>query len=344
MNTSQSVIVLTGNPTVVEKAVQTIKGFKAVSFVHKLTPAIVKNVHWHNKNVVYDANNGFDLNIVSKYRPIVINCIVGESKFEEMQLGNQSILSDFPKLLDMLNVDTGDHECFDSKDSNTVKSNCFICKVVAGEPDKPEHILYESECFIVIPGLGAFFDGYVMIVPKRHIMSFAELNNNEFEEFLRVLNDMKFILESVYKKKTFIFECGSGRNGGGKHKTSIVHAHIHMASTDMPVLEEVQKSGLHPAKISPNDLIHDYGLYPYMLYIDQSNNWYITSDPQTYFPRQHPRQVLADYMGLAKGEYNWRTHPYRERLDIIAEEIYGFLRQEFKNLPVWIQRATEKYL
>ena len=41
-----------------------------------------------------------------------------------------------------------------------------------------------------------------------------------------------------------------------------------------------------------------------MLYIDQEDNWYITSDPETYFPRQHPRQVLADYIGLKKGEYN----------------------------------------
>lgn len=345
MNKTQKTIVLTGDPCITGKALEIIKGFKAVSVVKMLTPATVRNVYYHNKNVVYYASGGLgglDLKMVQEYRPIVLNCISGKSKIDQMQLGTDNIIEDFPKLLESLNIDSGDHVLFDSKDSGEARNNCFICKVVEGKPDHPEHVLYESNNFLAIPGLGAFFEGYVMIVPKRHIMSFAELKPEEFEEFLRVLNDLRFILESIYGKKIFVFECGSGRDGGGKHSTSIVHAHVHLAPTDMPVLECVQNSGLHPAQIMPRDLIADYGKYAYMLYITQEDNWYITSDPKTYFPRQHPRQVLADYMGLSKGEYNWRTHPYRERLDSIAEEIYSFLRKEFKNLPVWIQRATEK--
>ena len=81
-----------------------------------------------------------------------------------------------------------------------------------------------------------------------------------------------------------------------------------------------------------------------MLYIDQEDNWYITSDPETYFPRQHPRQVLADYIGLKKGEYNWRIYPHEDRMKVIANEIYFFLREEFDNLPPWIQKATKKYI
>lgn len=149
---------------------------------------------------------------------------------------------------------------------------------------------------------------------------------------------------SIYKKEVFVFECGSGKDGGGKHTTSIVHAHIHLAPTDMPVLDEIHKSGLYPAAIEPFDLIANFGQYPYMLYIDQNDNWYITSDPNTYFPRQHPRQVLAHYMGLEKGRYNWREYPMREKLDIIAEEIYSFYRKEFDNLPRWIQKAVTKFL
>ena len=54
--------------------------------------------------------------------------------------------------------------------------------------------------------------------------------------------------------------------------------------------------------------------------------------------------VLADYMGLAKGEYNWRTNPLRERMDVIAEKFYEFIRKEFNNLPVWIQNSTKKFI
>lgn len=345
MNKTQQVIMLTGNAKVVENALDVIKGFKAVSVVRQLTPAIAENVFHHNKNVVYVADD-MNLKLIRTYNPIVLNCVVGKSKIQNLQLGNEDIIGDFPKILDSLNVDVGDHVSFDSTltDPEEIRKNCFLCKVVNGNPDKPEHILYESDNFIVIPGLGAFFEGYTMIVPKRHVMSFAELSEEEFQEFLRVLNDMRFILESIYEKEIFVFECGSGRDGGGKHATSIVHAHIHLAPTDMPVLDEVHKSGLYPAPIEANELIRYYGQYPYMLYIDQEDNWYITSDPNTYFPRQHPRQVLADYMGLEKGHYNWRKYPMREKLDSIAEEIYTFLRKEYNHLPKWIQESVKKFL
>lgn len=341
MNRTQKVIVLTGSQVDLDKALVQIKGFKAISVVRKLSPAVVENVRRHNKNVVYATTN-YDMSL-SVYNPIIIRCINGHSSIEKMELNVEKIINDFPILMDSINIDTGDHEKFDSTNAEK-KCSCFICNVVAGKPDKPERILYESRSFIVLPGTGAFFNGYLMIVPKRHIMSFAELNQEEFEEFIHVLNDMRFVLESIYKKKVFVFECGTGHDGSGKHKTSIVHAHIHLAPTDMPVLNEVHKSGLYPAQIEPEDLIRDYGKYPYMLYIDQDDNWYITSDPETYFPRQHPRQILADYMGLEKGAYNWRINPMRERLDVIADEIQKFLKTNYTNLPAWIQDAVKKFL
>ena len=342
MNLTQRVIVLTGEPKCTENALEVIKDFKANTVIKNLSQPMVRNVFWHNKNAIY-VSSRVNMEVIKKYNPVVLRCISGKSQMDKRQLGSEDIIRDFPEMMDHLDIDVGDHKSFDSKDSGAVQKNCFLCKVVDGNPDK-EHILYESNHFVVIPGLGAFFDGYVMIIPKRHVMSFAELDKEEYEEFAQVLSDMKFILESVYNKKIFVFECGSGRNGGGKHETSIVHAHMHLAPTDMPVLEEVQKSGLYPAQIEPHELVEKYGEYPYMLYIDQEDNWFITDDQETYFPRQHPRQVLADYMGLAKGEYNWRTNPMRWKLDVIADEIYSFLRKDFYHLPIWIREATKRYL
>lgn len=341
MNKTQELIILVGNESLVRNAIEIIRGFKAVTVVNQLTKGIIENVFKHNKSVVF-AQPVYDIQL-AKYNPVVINISREGTDLNLMRLGLDNIIKDFPMLLDIHNIDVGDHNSQDSTSSKAVHKKCLLCKIAKGEQEHPEHILYESNNFYVVPGLGAFFDGYVMIVPKRHVMSFAELNEAEYEEFLRVLNDMKFILESVYRKKIFVFECGSGKGGGGKHETSIVHAHFHLAPTDMPVLDCIHKSGLHPALINSRDLCN-YGNYPYMLYIDQEDNWYISSDPDTYFPRQHPRQVLADYMNLEKGEYNWRTNPLREKMDIIAEEIYTFLRDNFETLPVWVKEAVKKFI
>lgn len=342
MRTSQSVIVLIGQPEEIRISLEVIKGFKAVTIVTALNDDIVQNVHLHNKNVVY-ATSTYGVHF-QKFNPILVKLTTVTTSIEDMSLNIYQALSDFPLLMNSKNVDIGDHSSEDSISSADVKNKCLLCKIANRENEKPEHILYESKNFYVVPGLGAFFDGYVMIVPKQHIMSIAEIDKETFDEFLQVLNDWRFILESVYHKKIFVFECGSGKNGGGKHATSIVHAHVHLAPTDMPVLSSIQKSGLHPALIHPDDLLREYGKYPYMLYIDQEDNWFITSDPETYFPRQHPRQILADYMGLAPGEYNWRINPLREKMDVIAKEIQKFLKEEFDILPSWIQKCTIDFL
>ncbi len=341
MNKTQRLIILVGNEQLVRIALNSIKGFKACTCVKHLNDEIIQNVFGHNKNVIH-AMTVYDINL-SKYNPIVINVIKKGTNCTLMQLGLEDIINDFPKILDRKDIDVEDHVRDDSNSIKNSTENCMLCKIVEGNPIRPEHILYESKNFFAVPGLGAFFDGYVMIVPKKHIMSFAELEEEEFEEFLQVLNDMKFILKSVYKKEIFVFECGSGKNGGGKHATSIVHAHIHLAPTDMPVLSCIQKSGIHPGLIDSKDL-QNYGTYPYMLYIDQSDNWYIASDPDTYYPRQHPRQVLADYMKMPKGSYNWREFKHEEKMDTIAKEIYSFLKNNLDSLPVWIKKSTEKFL
>lgn len=341
MKKTQQVIILLGQEDEIRISFNFIRGFKAVTIVTNLKDEIVQNVRAHNKNVVFFATT-YEL-YMQKYNPVVVNLTTFTS-IDDMALNINNVLSDFPKLMESKNIDIGDHESEDSKSSEAVKADCLLCKIAKGENKKPEHVLYESKSFYVVPGLGAFFDGYVMIVPKEHVMSIAEVDEETFNEFLQVLNDWRFILESIYHKKIFVFECGSGKNGGGKHATSIVHAHVHLAPTDMPVLYCVQKSGLHPALIKPDDVLKDYGEYPYMLYIDQEDTWFITSDPQTYFPRQHPRQVLADYMGLGPEEYNWRTNPLRYKMDIIAYEIQSFLRDNFDSLPKWIQKNTAKFL
>ena len=341
MNTTQKVIILVGNPDVLQDALEVIRGFKACTLVKHMSAEIVENVFKHNKNVVHATRVYSDLNL--DYSPVIVKVTRAESDFPEMELGLENLIEDFPKLMDTLNIDVGDHICNDSAGLKKDTANCMICNIVEGHPQRKEHIIYQSKNFFVVPGLGAFYDGYVMLCPRRHVMSFAELNDEEHEEFLQVLDDIRYILKYVYHKEIFVFECGSGRNGGGKHATSIVHAHIHFAPTDMPVLKCVQKSGIHPGLICPNDL-HQYGEYPYMLYIDQEDNWYIASDPNSYYPRQHPRQVLADYMGLARGEYNWRKFDHIEKMEQIYEEIASFLRANFDKLPSWMKSCVKNYI
>lgn len=333
MKTTQRLIIITGEHSLIARCTETIHGFHACRVIKSLSQEILSNVYYYNKNAVYFAQS-YHLSW-SAYNPIVIQLTKAATSIELSILGIDNILEDFPKLLNYHNIDVGDHSCQDS--SNVVHStkNCLLCRILRRQTDVPEHIVYETNKFYVVPGTGAFFEGYLMIVPKKHVMSFALLSQEEIIEFYSLLDDMRSILEGIYKKKVFAFECGSGRTGAGKHETSIVHAHFHLAPTDMPVLQKVQESGLHPALINKEDLCN-YGEHPYMLYVDQDDNWFIASDPHDYYPRQHPRQVLAEYMGCYD-IYNWRLHPFRERMDTIASEFRNFFKQNAHKLPEWVR-------
>lgn len=337
MKRTQRLLIILGDPSLINKVSTEIAAFHAVTVVNSLSNEILQTVFHYNKNALYFVSS-YDM-VWSIYNPIIIR-LDKKTDVEMSVLGVNNIIEDFPKVLEPYDVDTGDHSSEDSTQLFSQSANeCLLCNIYRRNTIQKEHIIYETNNFYLVPGTGAFFPGYIMIVPKNHVMSFALLTPNELEEFYSLLNDVRSILEGIYDLKVFAFECGSGRTGTGKHKTSIVHAHFHLAPTNMPVLKEIHKSGLQPALINKQDL-GIYGEYPYMLYVDQEDNWYIASDPNAYYPRQHPRQVLANYMNCYEF-YNWRIYPYRERMDIIAEEFRTFCKKNFDALPRWVQKSVK---
>lgn len=357
MLTSRRFIVIIGGDAELATAKNIIKGFKAVTVIKTVSPSSINNIYHFNKSPIFFTN--YFYNWLVGYNPFVIQLTSNKTEFNKIFLSTKNILGDFPKLLEAHGIDCGDHVCQSTGNGYIQpKSECLFCQVYSHTAKNPEHILYESDNFFVIPGTGAFFDGYIMIIPKKHVMSFANLSKEELEEFFIIYDNLSSILERIYGKKVFGFECGSGKTGAGKHKTSIVHCHFHLAATNMPVLEEVQKSGLNPQLIDKQDLIN-FDENPYMLYVDQNSNWYISCDNRDYYPRQHPRQVLAHWMlenefsllqkycepitsKMTEDElqvfwksekfYNWRNYPMRERLDIIANEFRAFCKENFNRL------------
>lgn len=336
MKRTQRLIVVVGESSLIEKVSDTISGFHACTRIKSVSDDILATVYSYNKNALY-FTTVYEM-IWSKYNPIIIRLSDGESDISSAILGTNDIIKDFPKILDLCNVDVGDHSSEDSSNKvSTTTCDCLLCNIYKRATNKPEHIVYETKSFFVVPGTGAFFPGYLMIVPKRHIMSFAWLTPDELNEFFTVLNDMRSILESIYGSRVLAFEAGSKDDGAGKHLTSIVHAHFHLAPVDMPLLKEVRRSGITPALIKKQE-ITNYGKYHYLLYVDQEDNWFIANDPHCYFPRQHFRQVLADWLGCYEF-YNWRQYPYRDRMDVIANEFRSFCRENFDTLPLWVQKS-----
>lgn len=223
---------------------------------------------------------------------------------------------------------------FNSNSERCVLCELASCKGMNGDlafynknVEKPvDCIIYDSRFFYVVPELGALKQGFLMIVPKSHYLSVAQYPAQVLKEYQEVCEDIESILLSAFNAKlvTF-FEHGSAPDGITSHKKSIVHAHTHVV-TDF----HMDKIYQDMVRLKPIDDITDAKNTYYFSYQEGSHgNLKISMDSDVYVQRQYPRQVLAEHLGLAPGQYNWRKAAFDEISTATVYRLYSYL----KNLP-----------
>ena len=94
--------------------------------------------------------------------------------------------------------------------------NCPFCN--------PENLIYDSTFWV------AFYDGYpvspghTLIVPKRHVTSFFDLNVNERLSFNCAIKSVKEIIDKKFKPDGY----NIGVNVGEAAGQTVMHCHIHI--------------------------------------------------------------------------------------------------------------------
>lgn len=238
---------------------------------------------------------------------------------------------------------------------NTHKERCFLCELahLKGMPNSlayyNEHvenpvdcIIYESRLFYVVSELGAIKPGYLMIVPKQHILSVAQFPEGFMSEYHQVCADVETILKGAYgqDKTVVFFEHGSGPSGMTSHPKSIVHAHTHVVvgfQIAPKYLEQVQMKKIED--ISEAKEVH-YFSYQESAYGDLL----VCMDPEVYVQRQYPRQIMAKEYGLAPGQYNWRNVAFSENVAAQLYNIYRYLSSGDETLNERIVTRTEGFV
>lgn len=119
---------------------------------------------------------------------------------------------------------------------------CRFCQIVEGKYafGKVDTPILESEKYIAILSLGGFIKGWVLIVPKVHVLSMEKIYCDlDFRNFLNQTIDM---LKRTYGKNFIIFEHGAN------HEGSLVacgtnHAHLHVVPYEKTLYNEIKKDG-----------------------------------------------------------------------------------------------------
>ncbi len=232
--------------------------------------------------------------------------------------------------------------------ANNSSEGCFLCEI-AKHPEMTtfEHnmeckfvdmVVYETDNFVVIPGLGPLDPGYLMIMPKEHYLSSAQVPEEQMQEYHEVEEDVYWMLKKTYGEDTFFYEHGTAP-GGAVGLKSIVHAHVHCM-----IANPIDDYYKNMYRMRPVKAVKDLGQVNYFAYKDGPNGeiW-ACDDLRVYIQRQVHRQIRAEAKGLPPGDFNWRTTAFANRTKQTIWQMFMFLRDSYY-LPERIKNRTQQFV
>ncbi len=206
--------------------------------------------------------------------------------------------------------------------------DCDFCKEIEHKSEHKFRQIYkninsrivgEDDLFVIMPTLGQLFKYSLLVLPKRHIETMAELNHNELIQLEELLGNIKNVLSDY--GYVISFEHGAKKETGGS--CGIYHAHIHI----LPVPDDLNLSQFFYKENDVKKFDKLTQCYEslnessqYLMAMNNNGQIYsidISQDTTTY-PSQFFRQKIVDYYQLDK-PWNWRE--YQNVEDNILETI-----------------------
>ena len=172
----------------------------------------------------------------------------------------------------------------------------------------------ETSAFIAIPTMGAIVPGWILIVPRRRVISFAALTKQERAEF-RMFRDVVIDrVKQVFSAPT-VFEHGAGYTGS-LMGCGLDHAHSHIVPLDFDLIRAVQEddsSQIEWKKIDNEEEIY-YSVKPgenYMSIFSPTGRKVYAS---RFFPvSQYLRKLVALHVGVASA-WDYRSNPFEKNV------------------------------
>lgn len=160
-----------------------------------------------------------------------------------------------------------------------------------------DRIIYSSENLAVFPSFGPIVEGHLLIVPKQHHISIAQMPQLH-SELSKVQEKIRETLTKNYCEPIF-FEHGP-ISRYEKAGCCIEHAHLHAVPTSSSILEEITRN-FDYQEIKGFSKLPTQTAY---LFLEEKEKRYVFPIREV-LPSQYLRQVLAAKLGVPE-RWNWR--------------------------------------
>ena len=101
-----------------------------------------------------------------------------------------------------------------------MKKSCQFCN----SSNIANQTIYESENFFCVYSLKPIFPGHTLVIPKRHVEKFLELNQNELKELPFVTQKIVRAIIKAYSTDAYNIFIQDGQAAG----QTVPHFHLHV--------------------------------------------------------------------------------------------------------------------
>ena len=171
-------------------------------------------------------------------------------------------------------------------------------------------IIYEDEDFVVMPPLGQFMEGGLLLLSRRHISSFAYLPAALFPKLEQLLTVLRRELVARWGVPPLIFEHGPAPDSS-KGLCCVEHAHLNIFPARVTVHPHLTRR-MNFQLTSLSELSHlrraEFGY----LFVQENDGSRRAYDAQLV-PTQLVRRIVTSQLGFPQ-RWHWRDYPGYDEL------------------------------
>jgi len=120
--------------------------------------------------------------------------------------------------------------------------NCVICKHISKTDETAEHYVFETEHWLLRHSNETDIEGYLILEPRRHILDFADANEEELAAYGTVIAAaMKAIKKIVAPVRIYTFTLAE----------SCPHLHVHLIPRSEDFPDQWRARGIMSYPLSP---------------------------------------------------------------------------------------------
>ena len=220
----------------------------------------------------------------------------------------------------------GDPYCYTR---GVTHGSCVFCVELSGDPDSiyerltggspSDRVVHMSTSFVLLPPLGQFMEGGLLLLTREHVKSMAYLESDQVSELEDLMSEVASTLRGVYGSNPVFFEHGPGR-GRGKSTCCVDHAHLNIFPADvdlMPLLRQFpgHEIGTIGDLASLRDNADDY---IFVQHGDGTRTVHFSED----FPSQFIRREITRQLGYPE-RWHWRDYPGITELRSTYDRLQG---------------------